>query len=337
MTRIPFPVGCRALLCLLAGLAAATPRAGVPAHHVDPATGVHLHGVGPGNPIVYDNDWWFDVFDNNYLWARASLGEADLRANIVSRDMWNWNTGYQYPMAECMADARKAVDLARRSGLAWIPDPVPGADRALERPDSGEIGDTVIHPTEGSRRIVDEARRATPEKPLVVIAGGPLTTVANALLADPGIASRLVVFSLTVSNHGYNGKDAWSAYVVARRTRLVDWGAGAFWDRDSVFTAADFAGLPANPFCDDLRRLIASDLGRDNQLGDGAPLVWLWESRCWRGAEERHAHCNGRSVEFVATGPDRPAQVLCIPKTATDLRASRDEYFRVLRRPELFR
>jgi len=30
---------------------------------------VHLKGVGPDNPIIYDNDWWFDVFDNNYLWA----------------------------------------------------------------------------------------------------------------------------------------------------------------------------------------------------------------------------------------------------------------------------
>lgn len=333
---LPSLTRCLATLWLLAALVATIARAEVPVHHTEPATGLRIAGVGPGNPIIYDNDWWFDVFDNNYLWARTSLGEADLRANIVSRDMWNWDSGYQYSMAECVADALKAVDLARRSGLKRIPDPIPGADRALERPGSGEIGDTVIHTTAGSRRIIEEARRATPEKPLLVIAGGPLTTVANALLADPGIAPRMVVFSLTVSSHGYNGKDAWSAYVVARRTRLVDWGAGAFWDRDSVFTAPDFASLPSNPFCDDLRRLIASDLGRDNQLGDGAPLVWLWDPRCWRGAEERHAHWNGRSVEFVPTGPGRPADVLCIPKPATDLRVSREEYFRVLRRPDLF-
>ena len=49
--------------------------------------GVQLRGVGPQNPIIYDNDWWFDVFDNNYLWAQTSLGNTDLRGNIVSRDM----------------------------------------------------------------------------------------------------------------------------------------------------------------------------------------------------------------------------------------------------------
>ena len=40
---------------------------------------VRLDGVGPDNPIIYDNDWWYDVFDNNYLWAQASLGKANLR------------------------------------------------------------------------------------------------------------------------------------------------------------------------------------------------------------------------------------------------------------------
>lgn len=50
---------------------------------------VHLKGVGPDNSIVYENDWYFDVFDNNYLRAQTSLGEARLRGNIVSRDMWD--------------------------------------------------------------------------------------------------------------------------------------------------------------------------------------------------------------------------------------------------------
>jgi hypothetical protein len=55
---------------------------------------VHLKGVGPDNSIVNENDWYFDVFDNNYLWAQTSLGEARLRGNIVSRDMWDWQKGY---------------------------------------------------------------------------------------------------------------------------------------------------------------------------------------------------------------------------------------------------
>ena len=50
--------------------------------------GVLLERVSPRNPMIYDNDWWKNVPDAAYLWAKASMGQADLRGNIVSRDMW---------------------------------------------------------------------------------------------------------------------------------------------------------------------------------------------------------------------------------------------------------
>jgi hypothetical protein len=81
-----------ALLGVLIMLGVAGLRAEVPDHTVGERA-VRLKGVGPDNPIVYDNDWWFDVFDNNYLWAQTSLGRAKLRGNIVSRDMWDWQKG----------------------------------------------------------------------------------------------------------------------------------------------------------------------------------------------------------------------------------------------------
>jgi len=296
---------------------------------------VHLAGVGPDNPIIYDNDWWFDVFDNNYLWAQASLGAADLRGNIVSRDMWEWQKGYLYPMTQCVEDAEKALRLARDTGLKNIPELTLGSDRVLERPASGKIEDTKTHPTPGSRLIVAEARKASPQKPLLVIAGGPMTTVANALLTNPEIAPNLVVFNLTVAG-GYNGKDAWSPYVVAKQTRLVDWATGTFWDKNSVFTKEHFETLPKNPFCDDMRRLIASDLGQANQLGDGAALVWLWQNGCWTGVKRRKAVWNGDRLSFEEAKEGEPADLLDIPKASTDLKASREEFFRVLSQAELF-
>jgi hypothetical protein len=305
-----------------------------PAHTVGDGA-VFLAGVGPGNPVVYDNDWWFDVFDNNYLWAQASLGKIDLRGNIVTRDMWDWQKGYQYSMNQSVEDAEKALKLARESGLKRIPGLTLGSDRVLERPASGRIEDTVPHPTDGSRLIVAEARKASPDKPLLVIAGGPQTTVANALLSDPEIAPNLVVFNLTVTG-GYNGKDAWSPYIVAKRTRYVDWGGGEFWDKDSVFRAEDFERLPDNPFTADMKRFIRTDLGRANQLGDGAALVWLFQPKCWTGAEVRHAEWHGSAMGYVPPPPGAPGDVLVIPKAATDLRASRDEFFRVLSDPVLF-
>jgi len=298
-------------------------------------TGVRLTGVGPDNPIIYDNDWWFDVFDNNYLWAQASLGKANLRANIISRDMWDWQKGYQYSMEESVQDAAKAITLARDSGLQNIPDPVRGSDAVLVRPESGRIEDTAAHPTPGSQIIVTEAKKASPEKPLLVIAGGPQTTVANALLSNPEIAPNLVVFNLTVTG-GYNGKDGWSAHIVAKRTRSVDWGGGDFWDRDSVFKAENFDVLPDNPFTTDMKRFIRTDLGRANQLGDGAALVWLFQPKCWTGAEVRMATFQGSTIRFDDVPQGEAGDVLLIPKRATDLVASREEFFRVLTAPGLF-
>lgn len=217
------------------GLAISTAITGlavVPEHVVRDGA-VHIRGVGPDNPVLYDNDWWFDVFDNNYLWAQASLGKVDLRGNVVSRDMWDWEKGYLYPMSNCV-------------------------------------------------------------------------------------------------------KDGWSAYIVAKKTRYVDWGGGSFWDRDSVFSAEHFEVLPDNPFTLDMKRFIRSDLGRANQLGDGAALVWLNQPKCWTGVEIRAAGFRGKALELDAVAPGEKGDVLVIPKAATDLRVSREESFRVLSDPGLF-
>lgn len=311
---------------ILLGTSLALPVAGVvPEYHID-EKGVHIRGVGPESPILYDNDWWFDVFDNNYLWAQAHLGNAKLRGNIVTRDMWD-HPNYLYSMKVCLQDAEKALRLARASGLKNIPDITRGSGRVLNRPESGRIEDTKPDPTPGSRWIVEEARKASPDRPLVIVAGGPLTTVANALLTEPSVAPNIVVFVISVSQYGYNGKDGWSAYIVAEKAPLVEWATGSFWERNSVFEPEHFEQLPNNPFTEDMRRLIQSDLGQANQLGDGAPLVWMYENRCWSDAEVRKAVWKGPAVDFVK---GTPAEVLSIPTSATDLDLCRKEYFRVL-------
>jgi hypothetical protein len=309
------------------------PLAAVVPEHTVTEQGVRLEGVGPDNPIVYDNDWWFDVFDNNYLWAQASLGQADLRGNIVTRDMWDWDKGYHYPMQRCVEDAQKALRVARASGLKNVPDITLGSDRVLTPPKNGRIADTIAHPSAGSRLIAAEARKASRQKPLLIVAGGPLTTVANALLTEPEIAPNIVVFDLTVSYYGYNGKDGWSTYVVARRARLVEWATRSFWERDSVFTARDFEVLPDNAFCNEMKRFIRTNLGRANQLGDGAPLVWLYHPNCWQGVKFRRAVWKGKATDFPE---GRPADVLDIPRAQTNLDECRREFFRVLRNANVY-
>lgn len=317
-------------------LSVSTTALGIVPKHTVTEQGVRLKGVGPDNPILYDNDWWFDVFDNNYLWAQASLGKADLRGNIVTLDMWDWQKGYHYKMQQCVDDANKALRLARDSGLRNIPDLTLGSDHVLERPASGRIEDTMAHPTPGSQLIVAEARKASPARPLVIVVGGALTTVANALLTDPEIAPNIVVFGLTVSYYGYNGKDGWSTYIVAKKAPLVEWATRSFWDKDSVFTAEHFDVLPDNPFTQDMKRFIRTDLGRANQLGDGAPLVWLYHPKCWKGVKVHEAVWRGPATDFVEVAEGQTGDVLEIPKAQTDLAECRSEFFAVLTNPDLY-
>jgi hypothetical protein len=255
------------------------------------ADGLLILGVGRDNPLIYDNDWWFDTPDKNYLWAKTSLGQADLKGNIVTRDLWDWQKGYVYTLQQGMADAEKSVGIARRSGLKGIPDPVPGCDAVFERPASGYIRDTKIVPSKGSELIVAEARKASWDKPLVVFVGGPLNTVANAYLMDPTIADRMVVFMTDLC--GYNGKDPWANYIVASRCKLVNYGAHIWWPQrpePPVMPLERFDGLPQNEMTADVQRIArwfwerstkADRPDRDDGFADGAPIFYFFNHKTW--------------------------------------------------------
>lgn len=86
-----------------------------------------------------------------------------------------------------------------------------------------------------------------------------------------------------------------------------------------------------------MQRFIQTDLGRANQLGDGAPLVWLFQPRCWTGAEPHRASFQGRALTLTRAESGEASDVLVIPKAATDLLACREEFFRVLTNPAVYR
>ena len=88
------------------------------------------------------------------------------------------------------------IEKARRSGMKNIPNATAGAGTTLTKPASGLIEETVPIDTPGSRLIVQEAKKANPQTPLVIVTGGGLTTVADAYLLDHSIADNIVVASL---------------------------------------------------------------------------------------------------------------------------------------------
>jgi hypothetical protein len=287
----------------------------VPEHTVERGI-VRLKGVGSDNPILYDNDWWTDIPDAAYLWAKASLGEAKLKGNIITRCTFGWKTKYAHTLKQQTNEAAKLFQLARESGLKNIPEPIIGATEALRQPASGKIEDTQFKRTAGSDLMIAEAKQASPEKPLLVFVGGSCTTIASAYLADPSITNRIIVFQ--VDGGAYNGSDGWAWDITMRHFRFVNWARGYFWDKVGNWKPERFQTLQKNPLCDSLRAYSVSGLGKANQWGDGAWLFQLFAPGCVTKVEN-----------YDQLG-------LTVPKSGNDVRAMEEEFFRTMKNLKLF-
>ncbi len=170
-------------------------------------------------PVIYDNDDHRDVYTDEFLLALASAGKIDLRGMVTS---------YSYDQKEYeefVEGREEIVERARRSGMKNLPDPVAGPNVSLVEPSSSNIEDTEPIDTEGSRLIIEEADDTSPEDPLVIVTGGPLTNVADAYLLEPDLTESVVVSSLLGTQKdtsGWNGElDSWATYIVTTKFRYV--------------------------------------------------------------------------------------------------------------------
>ena len=77
--------------------------------------------------------------------------------------------------------------------MTRVPLPVSGPGDPIVEPPSGRIEDATPHRTEGAKLIVAEAARASAQRPLVVVVGGPVSSIADAFLLEPGIVDRVIV------------------------------------------------------------------------------------------------------------------------------------------------
>lgn len=297
-------------------LAALPVRAEKPSYRVTDGK-LLIERVSPDCPMIYDNDWWTDIPDAAYLWAKASLGQCNLRGNVITRCTFGWEEGYAHTMQQSVDDCHKLLDAARASGLKGIPEPVLGAAEALRKPQSGRVEDTTITRTPGSDLIVAEARKATPEKPLLVFVGGSCTTLATAYLTDPTIADRMVVFQ--IDGGGYNGSDGWAWEIAKTRCRFANWARGYFWDSVGTWNPEAFRALPDNPLGNLLKAYASSDLGKANRWGDGPWIFWVFDHACLTNAE------------------DYDGVAITVPKGATDVGRIEHEYFATMTDPEIDR
>jgi hypothetical protein len=183
-------------------------------------------------PVVYDNDDADDMYTDEYLLSLASAG------NITLKGMSTTSGGWVEPLFPDivfnfqwdLSGRGEIVSKALRSGMNNLPMPIVGSGVALVQPGSGVIEDTVPVDTPGARQIITEAHNTTTNKPLVVIMGGPHTTLASAYLLDNSITST-VVMAAQSGGPGENQlqdfndtADRWSTMIVVQRFRAVLFG-----------------------------------------------------------------------------------------------------------------
>jgi hypothetical protein len=211
------------------------------------------HGALPvdqRNPVILANDGEADNWQGEYAILLAASGGPKLAGIIV-------NTSGPWPDIDAnIAGWRGMVQAARASGIADIPDPIASIGPALVRPADGRFASTTPNRSEGARLIVDTAARLSlPYRPLVVVTGGRLTDVADAVLIDPTIVGRIVVVSSlgTVTATGGamsnpNGEmDPWADAIVTGSLPFVQ--VSAYYDqRNDDVPDSSVTLLPDNPF-----------------------------------------------------------------------------------------
>jgi PKD repeat protein len=183
-------------------------------------------------PVIYDNDDADDMYTDEYLLSLASAGNITLKGMITTSGGWSQPL-FPDPVFNFQWDLSgrsEIVSKALRSGLSHLPTPVAGSSVALVQPGSGILEDTAPIDTPGAHLIVTEAHNATTNQPLVVVMGGPPTTLASAYLMDNSITNTVVLTWLS-GGPGENDvqdfndtADQWATTIVDQRFRVVLFG-----------------------------------------------------------------------------------------------------------------
>lgn len=229
---------------------------------------------GPANPVVYLNDYPRSVYTDAYIYALAANKEIQLRGVISSGNDCHCDNGDNYPISNTPATRTEWIRAAREAGFQNIPDNTDGTQGpALEEPSSRKPADTVRIGSAGTDLILREAKLATPERPLLLVVGTSLTTIADAYLADPSITKRVVIAALAglsaeSLDDGNGGSDRWATQLVVSSFR--------------VFLFPSTLDVPYTPearmmaeFPDTALRdlLLSAGYYKENYDSDGSPAV----------------------------------------------------------------
>jgi hypothetical protein len=291
------------------------------------AGALEIAGIDPSSPVLFDNERWDNGIDNEYVWSRASAGVINLKGNIVTNDGRKGDTSsVDEQMAKCLAELR----LANLGGIRGIPPPVAGSRFLLTQPSGIPIEHMAAERSDGSDLIVAEAEKASVEHPLIVVVGGPPTTVANAYLTKPSIAPKMIV--MCVFSFGVNGADNLATYIVSKRCRCIHWGRIYFWQ--GKLDMANLSLLPKSWMGQRMAGFLLSPSNKDKRpLGDIAPIAYMLRHSLWTSAAQ------ARIVPPIAVTPasNFAFDFLDIPQDANDFPGIEKDFFAAMAEPASYR
>jgi hypothetical protein len=280
-----------------------------------------LTGVDSTNPVVFENGAFRNPVDGAYLWAKASMGHLNLRGTIVTYGKDTGSAAIQVNLVHC---ARMGLT-AQNSGIRGMVDAVAGARRMLSRAPGGRLEDIRPDTSDGALLLIREAKKATPEKPLVFLSGANLTTAAEALLLDPTIADRIVIFG--ANNGNYNNDDTLALALVAKKARFVEWARDYVWPFSGISWNAQ-ARFLGNPLGEAMRYLYHPDSVSGpwafGFYGDFGAATFLFKREVWRNARAMDLKGPPLLAEAsLRTGFD----FVDIPAVANNWDAIQEEFF----------
>jgi hypothetical protein len=174
------------------------------------------------NPMIYDNDVYDDVFDDELALAMASSGRMNLVGLIVTpvlTDFW----GFSKPEWKQTAFDLHRLAVASGMDMSRIPDITIGTEARSEK-------DGIDKDSAGARlyvRLIQDQFKKAPKKPLIISIGGQGATLASAFKLDPTIAERCIVYYTDI--RVYNGHYRWASELIAANFRVVSWGDDNWW------------------------------------------------------------------------------------------------------------
>ena len=238
------------------------------------------------HPVWHDNDDNRDVYTQELLLALAASGSIKLVGTSSSTPVTPFNP---YVTAQQANEFQAGmVEIQSTAGQTWPLD-LSAVTREnlighLAVPPSGRIEDTVpLNSPVGNAIAAAANLHGTPEIPLVVACGGPLTCVADAYLIDPTIADKLVVTWLGGTQAGFteynSAVDGWGNAVAAKFLRITMFPIDIPSMEESAPRAPKVdiaASLPASP----LRDLMFAKVHPGNPLpgdidADGPTAVFI--------------------------------------------------------------